>query len=71
MTERTATAVANGVLAAAALGAAYVVWRTPPLRRMAAGLMLTALTGALPAWFGRELRDAWTESGRPLTRATR
>jgi len=66
MTDRTATAIANGVLAAAAVGAAYVVWRTPPLRRMAAGLALTALTGAVPAWFGRELRDAWTASGRPV-----
>jgi hypothetical protein len=66
MTEKTATTIANSVLAAAAIGAAYVVWRTPPLRRMAAGLMVTALTGALPAWFGRELRDAWTASGRPV-----
>ena len=66
MTEKTATAIANGVLAAAAVGALYVVWRTPPLRRMATGLALTALTGAVPAWFGRELRDAWSESGRPV-----
>ena len=66
MTEKTATTIANGVLAAAAVGAVYVIWRTPPLRRMAAGLMLSALTGALPAWFGRELRDAWSASSRPV-----
>lgn len=65
MTEKTATTIANGMLAAAVVAAAYVVVRTPPLRRMAAGLALTALTGALPAWFGRELRQAWAASARP------
>ena len=71
MTEKTATAIANGVLAAAAVGAALIVVRTPPLRRMAAGLALTALTGALPAWFGRELRTAWAASARPEAFARR
>jgi hypothetical protein len=74
MTERTATTIANGVLVAAAVGAAYVVWRTPSLRRLALGLTVSALTGALPAWVGREVRDAWAASGQPATgdrRATR
>jgi len=30
---------------------------------MAWRLAVTALTGALPAWFEREVRDAWRESG--------
>jgi hypothetical protein len=65
MTERTANAIANGILAAAVLGAGYVIVRHPPLRRMAAGLILAGITGSLPAWFGRELQDAWAASGRP------
>jgi hypothetical protein len=71
MTEKTATTIANGVLAAAAIGAAYVVLRTPSYRRMAAGLAVTALTGALPTWFGRELRTAWAASARPEAFARR
>jgi hypothetical protein len=63
MTEQTATKVANVVLAAAVLGAAYAVVRTPPLRRMATGLLLAAVTGGVPAWFSRELREAWNASG--------
>ena len=46
MTEQTAQKVANVALGAAALGAAYVIARTPRLRRMALGLAFTALTGA-------------------------
>lgn len=62
MREETATKVANVVLAAAAIGAVYVVVRTPPLRRMAGGLLLAALTGTVPAWFNRQLREAWDAS---------
>jgi hypothetical protein len=64
MTEQTANRIANVVLAAAALGAAYVIVRTPPLRRMAGGLLLAGLTGTAPAWLNRQLRDAWEASGR-------
>ena len=49
MTEETAKRVANVALGVAAVGAAYFVARTPPLRRMALGLAMTALTGALPS----------------------
>ena len=35
MTEQTATRIANVALGAAALGAAFIIVRTPPLRRMA------------------------------------
>ncbi len=64
MTDNSATKVANLVLAAAVLGAAYVVATNPPLRRLAGQLARVGLTGALPAWFAREVREAWVESGR-------
>ena len=64
MTEKTAQTVANIALGAAAVGAAYVILRTPPLRRWAVGLAVTALTGAIPAWIGREVQAAWADSGR-------
>jgi hypothetical protein len=64
MTEETAKRVANVALGVAAVGAAYVIVRTPPLRRMALGLAMTALTGALPAWLAREAQHAWMVSGR-------
>ena len=64
MTAKTAQTVANVALGAAALGAAYVIVRTPPLRRLAVGLALSALTGALPAWLTREAQHAWVQSGR-------
>jgi hypothetical protein len=64
MTDRTAQRIADVVLGAAAIGVVYAVVRTPPLRRMAIGLAMTALTGALPAWLAREAQHAWVESGR-------
>lgn len=65
MTEQTAQKMANVALGAVALGAAYYVARTPPLRRMAVRLAMTALTGAIPAWLAREAQQAWMQSGRP------
>jgi hypothetical protein len=65
MTEQTARTIANVALGAAALGAAYYVVRTPPLRRMAVRLAKTALTGAIPAWLAREAQHAWVLSGQP------
>jgi hypothetical protein len=62
MTEKTATQVANVVLAAAAVGAAYVVFKTPRLRRFALGLAMTAISSTLPVWFARELQQAWEDS---------
>ena len=63
MTEDTARRIANVVLGAAALGAAYYVLKTPPLRRLAWRLVVTAATTTAPAWFMRELEQAWAESG--------
>lgn len=64
MTEESARKVANVLLGAAAIGVAIYVVKTPPLRRMALGLAVTALTGTAPAWFRNELQRAWAESGR-------
>jgi len=68
MTEQTARTIANVALGAAALGAAYYVARTPPLRRMAVRLATTALTGGIPAWLAREARQAWVQSGQRAAR---
>lgn len=65
MTDDNARKVANAILGAAVIGAAYYIVKTPPLRRLAWRLALTALTGTLPAWFGREVRQAWADSERP------
>ncbi len=70
MTEHTARTVANVVLAAAAVGAAYVVVTTPPLRRLAWRLTVVALTGTLPLWLRHEVHRAWIESGRTRERAS-
>jgi hypothetical protein len=59
----TARTLANVMLGAAALGAAVVVLRTPPLRRLALGLARTAVTVTLPVWLLREVTQAWTDSG--------
>jgi len=64
MTNEQASRVANVVLAAAAVGAAAVVLRIPFLRRLAWRLAVTAATGVVPAWIGREVRQGWVESGR-------
>jgi hypothetical protein len=65
MTEDTARTVANLILGAAAVGVAYYVMRTPPLRRLAWRLAVSAATGTLPAWFSRELLHAWADTARP------
>jgi hypothetical protein len=64
MTQETARKVADGILVAGAVVAAYYVIKTPRLRRMAWGLAAHALTGTLPVWFSTEVRQAWAASGR-------
>lgn len=59
MKEATARTVANVVVGAAAVGAAVVVLRTPALRRLAFGLVRTAVVTGLPAWLAREVSQAW------------
>ena len=65
MTQQDATRIANVIIGVAAVGAAWYVVRTPPLRRRAWSLATTALVTTLPAWFERELRQAWAESAAP------
>jgi hypothetical protein len=62
MKDQTARAVANGVIAVAAIGAAVIILRTPRLRRLAFGLARTAIVTGIPAWLTREVRQAWEES---------
>ena len=63
MTPATARRVADVVLAAVVLGASIYVLRAPSLRRLAWRAGMTALTGAIPAWLGREVQQAWADSG--------
>jgi hypothetical protein len=64
MTEDAARKVANVLLGAVAVAAAYCVLRTPTLRRAAWRLAVTSITGTIPVWFGNEVRRAWADSGR-------
>jgi hypothetical protein len=65
MTRETAETVADVLIGVALLGAAVLVLRTPALRRIAVGLATTALTTTLPAWIGREVKQAWAHSAPP------
>lgn len=51
-------------MGAAAVGAAYVILRNPPLRRLVLGLATTALSTQLPRWLRGEVVDAWNKSAR-------
>ena len=64
MTEETARRVANALLGAAVVAGAYYVLKTPPLRRLAWRLSAIGLTSTLPASLGRDVQQAWAESGR-------
>jgi hypothetical protein len=63
VTEQTATRIANVVIGAAAIGALYVIWRVPSLRRMAVGMAATAVLSTAPQWLRHEVMDAWAASG--------
>jgi len=65
MTQSQAENVANIVIGAAAIGAAYYVMKTPSLRRLAWQLTVAAITGTIPAWMTREIRESWEASGAP------
>jgi apolipoprotein N-acyltransferase len=65
MTQRQAETVANVMLTAAAVGVAYYVLRTPPLRRLAFRLTTLWARGPLAIWAATEVRRAWDASGRP------
>ena len=67
MNEKQAQTAANLVMAAAALGAAVFVLRSPKLRRMAWQMARQYTTGPLAAWTAGTVRDAWEASARPQT----
>jgi hypothetical protein len=69
MTQASADKIANVVLGAAAIGAAFYVMKTPHLRRLAWRLSVATLTGTLPAWINQEIRAGWEASGQPLAHA--
>jgi uncharacterized protein (DUF2236 family) len=66
MTESSAQKLANVLMGAAVVGAAYYVVRTPSLRRLVWRLAVTAATGSLPIWLRQEIERAWAESDRRL-----
>ena len=67
MTERQARAAANALMAAAALGAAVVVLRSPKMRRMAWQMARQYARGPLAVWAAGSVRDAWIASASPST----
>jgi hypothetical protein len=64
MTRDRARTIANVTIAAAGIAAAYVVLRTPPLRRLAFQAARVWLGASVPAYLVAETRRAWLESGR-------
>jgi hypothetical protein len=64
MTENSARTAANVVLAAAGIGAAYVILTTPPLRRLALRAVEFWLGASIPAYVMSETRRAWAQSNR-------
>jgi len=65
MTQANAEKVANVLIGAAVVSAAYYVIRTPQLRRVAWRLTVAALTGTIPAWLTQEIRNGWEASAPP------
>ena len=64
MTEQHARAAANTVMAAAAVGAAVIILRSPSLRRLAWQLARQYAGGPLAVYAATTVRQAWDESGR-------
>ena len=64
MSGTTARTVAQVVLATAGVAAAYVVYTTPPLRRLAVGATRLWLGASVPEYLLRQVGRAWVESGR-------
>lgn len=64
MTERAARRVANVVLLSAGAAAAYVVFTTPPLRKLAAVASRRWLGVSLPMFLLTQARNAWVEAGQ-------
>jgi hypothetical protein len=63
MTKRAARTVANLMLISAGVAAAYVVYTTPPLRRLAGVASRRWLGASIPIFLLTQARQAWVESG--------
>jgi uncharacterized membrane protein len=66
VTEQQARTTANVVMAAAAVGAAVIVLRSPRWRRFVLGLA-RASAAPLAAYAAATVRDAWDASAHPVT----
>lgn len=64
MTKANARIVANVVVGAAGVAAAYVVLTTPSLRRLAARAARVWLGASVPGYLLTQASRAWVESGR-------
>ncbi|MFN7914509.1 MAG: hypothetical protein U0Q55_04160 [Vicinamibacterales bacterium] len=64
MTGSAARSLANAVLVATGVAAAYVVVTTPSLRRLAVGATRLYLGASVPAWLLYQMGRAWVESDR-------
>jgi hypothetical protein len=65
VTDSTARTVANVVMVSAGVAAAYLIVTKPPFRRLAFSALRIWLGASVPVYLANELRDAWTEAGRP------
>jgi len=64
MTRSGARTAANVLMVAAGVAAAYVVWTTPPLRRLAIRATRVWLGASVPGYLLAEAGRAWVESRR-------
>ena len=64
MTRDRARTVANVLIVTTGVAAAYVVLRTPPLRRLAFRSLRVWLGASVPLYLLNETRRAWVQSGR-------
>ena len=64
MTSANARMTANVVLASAGVAAAYVIWTTPSLRRLAVRGLQLWLGASVPGYLADQTRQAWVASGR-------
>ena len=64
MTRDRAHTIANVIIVTAGVAAAYVVLRTPSLRRLAFQTARLWLGASVSGYLLNETRQAWIESGR-------
>jgi hypothetical protein len=62
VTAGTARIIANALVLSAGAAAAYVVFTTPPLRRLVLRAARVWLGASVPVYLAREVRRAWVES---------